>query len=316
VKPDTTHVQYSIELLRSGGVVALPTETVYGLAADITQPAAIEKIFNIKERPFFDPLIVHVADVADVNGVVAEWPDLARKLTDKFWPGPLTLILPKKDNVNSMITSGLQTVAVRMPNHDLTREVIRRLGHPIAAPSANKFGRTSPSKADHVRQEFGDSVFVLDGGPCPVGVESTVIGFANDYKTIEVYRPGVVTVEMLSAFAETKMAENNSSPGMLEHHYMPTLPLLVLDPEKSLSLETYENICQRLGKPWLYPSWMQLPDEPQLAARHLYANMRKAATKTPANVILLNYSMKKKQQGLWAAVTDRLQKASTSFADI
>ncbi len=304
--------QKSLKLLKSGEVIGLPTETVYGLAGDITRPEAIEKIFRTKERPYFDPLIVHIADLAEAHNIVAKWPDLAQRLAAKFWPGPLTIVLPKRADINPMITSGLETVGLRMPRHELTRKLIRQLGHAVAAPSANKFGRTSPSTAEHVRTEFGDDLFVLDGGPCEVGLESTVIGFSADFKEIEIYRPGAITLEMLTEIAPTRTQASSASPGHLKHHYMPKVPLVVVKHLEDFGIGLYESIRQRLGLKVLYPTWMRLPPEPTLAARLLYSNMRIAAEKNPrANLIIIAYDTTSRTDGLWAAVTDRLTRAAT-----
>ncbi|HEY8272520.1 MAG TPA: L-threonylcarbamoyladenylate synthase, partial [Pseudobdellovibrionaceae bacterium] len=166
----------AVELLAKGQVVGMPTETVYGLAARIDLPEGIESIFKTKERPFFDPLIVHVSDLAQLNEVVSSFPAVAVALAEKFWPGPLTLVLPKSSKLNPMITSGLDSVGVRMPAHAVAMDLIRKAGVPLAAPSANKFGKTSPTTANHVRQEFQkENIFVLEGGDSKIGIESTVL---------------------------------------------------------------------------------------------------------------------------------------------
>ncbi len=313
---DTYEFKKALELLKSGEVIGLPTETVYGLAGDITQPAAVQKIFKVKNRPFFDPLIVHIAEINQVHSVVAEWPVLAQKLAEKFWPGPLTLVLPKHKSVNSLITSGLDSVAVRMPSHEMARELIRALGQPVAAPSANKFGQTSPSDAQHVVNEFDQQIFVLDGGTCTVGVESTVVGFDNQYSEIKIFRPGAVTQEMLSAFAPTKRAQSGVSPGHLEHHYMPKIPLVIVKSPLDFNADTYEPLRQSLKVNVLYPSWMTLPNDPVLAARSLYSQMRLAAERfSHANLILLAFDFSSRNHDLWAAVSDRLQKAASRKCD-
>jgi L-threonylcarbamoyladenylate synthase len=189
------------DLLRNGDVVAIPTETVYGLAASIASHDGLKKIFALKERPFFDPLIVHVASFEQAKSVVSEFPPLADFLTRWFWPGPLTVVLPKASNIDPVITSGLETVAVRYPAHPLAQDLIRLVGSPLAAPSANKFGRTSPSTASHVRSEFkGSPLLVLDGGPCEVGLESTVLTIAKTPEgadQIRILRPGGITAEAI-----------------------------------------------------------------------------------------------------------------------
>lgn len=315
----------AVSLLRAGGVVAIPTETVYGLAADITNSQAIEKIFITKQRPFFDPLIVHIAELAQMKSVIAEGialPPLVENLAHEFWPGPLTMVLPKNKKLNSMITSGLETVGVRMPKHALTLQLIRDLGQPLAAPSANRFGRSSPTCADHVASEFGDSVPILDGGPCEVGIESTVIGFNRDFSKIQIYRPGAITQIMLRKFAptETIISPVMASPGQLLHHYMPDLPLVLLKSNLHLTVDLYELIRSTLNLEYLHPSWMTLTDDPTLAARQLYSRLREAAQKDSANCIILARTVKKPYRAsdpdtsnaeLEQAISDRLNKAAT-----
>ena len=181
-------------LLLAGEVVAIPTETVYGLAADISNEDAIRKVFSLKERPFFDPLIVHVASLKQAKALTTEWGPLTDFLARYFWPGPLTLILPKAESVNSLITSGLETLAIRFPNHPAAIQLITQVG-PLAAPSANKFGQTSPTEAHHVRKEFRSvDVFVVDGGPCEIGIESTVLEVGSNQDSVSILRPGRIGV--------------------------------------------------------------------------------------------------------------------------
>ena len=184
----------AIERLRNDDVVGMPTETVYGLAGSIFSEVALHKIFKIKERPFFDPLIVHVSSIEEARSLVKHWPRSAEILAQKFWPGPLTLVLEKSDKINDLITSGLTTVGIRMPNHPVALELISNFGSPLAAPSANKFKKTSPTTTQHVRDEFGDSVYVLEGGACTVGLESTIlyINEVDDEVAIEILRKGFV----------------------------------------------------------------------------------------------------------------------------
>src|SRR5277367_77070 len=171
-----TEIQKAAQIIQEGGLVAFPTETVYGLGADALNPYAVARIFEVKNRPTFDPLIVHVADIRQAEILVLKFPEKALKLIEKFWPGPLTLVLPKASIVPDIVTSSLPSVAIRVPNHPMALELIRESGRPIAAPSANPFGQVSPTTADHVRRSMGNKVdLILDGGPCAIGVESTVI---------------------------------------------------------------------------------------------------------------------------------------------
>ena len=301
--------------LRSGGVVAIPTETVYGLAADIRNSSAIEKIFKLKERPAFDPLIVHIENFSSLGVVARDFPPLAQKLADAFWPGPLTMVLPRREDLNSMITSGLDTVAVRMPANELTRALIRELGAPIAAPSANRFGRTSPTTAAHVESEFCTKcdecdLPILDDGPCTVGIESTVIGFLKGDR-ISILRPGAVTAEQLAKFGPVKQLVNSSqSPGHLLHHYMPEVPLVILSNDQ-VTPSRYEQIRHELKMDVLHPGWMTLPEDPTLTARLLYAEMRAQAEAQNVNCLFLNYPIQERRSDLWAGISDRIEKAAT-----
>jgi L-threonylcarbamoyladenylate synthase len=228
------------DLLRAGEVVALPTETVYGLAADAFNSEAVAKIFLAKERPFFDPLIVHIASRGDLKDVAVVPEDIAEtvnKLTSAFWPGPLTLVLPKMANVSDLVTSGLSTVAVRQSAHPFFRAVNKELGRPIAAPSANKFGRISPTSASAVMKELGGCIpLVVDAGACSEGVESTIISIEpriGKKPIFRLHRAGPITKEQLQEYGRVeKVRETNPStpqaPGQLSSHYAPVTPLILL----------------------------------------------------------------------------------------
>src|SRR5580658_2956511 len=187
--------------IRSGEVVAFPTETVYGLGANALDAAAVHKIYELKGRPMASPLIVHVASIEMAREIVAEWPPLAESLARRWWPGPLTLVLPKKPAIPDIVTAGLPTVGVRMPNHPIALELIEEAGVPIAAPSANKFMELSPTTAEHVRAAFGDAVEVLDGGPTQVGIESTVVVIENG--AVKLLRPGMISLGEIESCAAT-----------------------------------------------------------------------------------------------------------------
>ncbi|RPI83720.1 MAG: threonylcarbamoyl-AMP synthase [Planctomycetaceae bacterium] len=225
-------------ILRAGGVGAFPTETVYGLGASAFDDRAVARVFEVKGRPRFDPLIVHLAGIDWVDRVAREFPDRAARLARRFWPGPLTLVLPKRDAVSDLVTAGLDTVAVRVPDHPVAQALLEAAGVPIAAPSANPFGMVSPTTAEHVREQLGSHIdFVLDGGPCRVGVESTVL--LVDDQRLTLLRPGGTTVEEIedclgkvhwSAHAASPdSAAGLIAPGTLERHYSPRTPLRVLD---------------------------------------------------------------------------------------
>lgn len=322
-------------LLDEGQVVGIPTETVYGLAARIDIPSAIEKIFTTKERPFFDPLIVHVSSIEQAKRVVAYWSPSFQVLAEAFWPGPLTLVLPKDPSVNSMITSGLETVGVRMPRHPMALQLLKLVGVPLAAPSANKFGQTSPTQADHVRSEFQkEDVFVLDGGDCEVGIESTVLAVQDksDRVLLSVLRKGqILESDIAKVFEEkgyrfefSEVTDKKQAPGHMKHHYMPAVPLIV---------------CQNLRRSWedlrseVSEKMKHLPDEvegiklkkavqglqavsilklstsPSLAAREFYAKLREAAA-TGADCILF-YHEEHQRGEAWEPLLDRLNKAAS-----
>jgi L-threonylcarbamoyladenylate synthase len=218
-------------ILRAGGVVAFPTETVYGLGANVYDAKAVARVFEIKSRPRFDPLIAHVSDRRQAQSLVASFPETARKLARRFWPGPLTLVLPKSDRVPDIVTAGLPTVAVRMPDHPLALALIREAGVPLAAPSANPFGRISPTTAEHVRRQLGGDVeLVLDGGPCQVGVESTIISLVEDKPVL--LRAGGVAVEDIETVVgpvlrPTSDPNHPTAPGQLPQHYAPRTPVVL-----------------------------------------------------------------------------------------
>lgn len=235
VLPATTEgVARAVALLRSGGVVALPTETVYGLAALVWDARAVARIFEIKRRPEFDPLIVHIADRAALERVVAHVPRAAEALIARFWPGPLTLVLPKRPRVPGLVTAGLSTVAVRMPSHPVARALLREVGEPLAAPSANAFGGLSPTRAAHVAQALGAELdLILDGGPTHYGIESTIVALEPAPALL---RPGALAVEeieeTIGPLARRAPPGRVTAPGQLPVHYAPRTPLRIVDPSE------------------------------------------------------------------------------------
>jgi L-threonylcarbamoyladenylate synthase len=231
-EPDPAGIQKAVELLRSGHPIGFPTETVYGLAADGMNPAAIARVFEIKQRPEFDPLIYHISDQNWLEDLALEIPPAAKDLMEIFWPGALTLIFPKKPEVPDLATSGMPTVAVRCPEHPVARQVLDSFGGPLVAPSANLFGRISPTTAEAVVEELGDSVnLVLDGGACERGLESTILDVRGERPVL--LRPGAVTMdELLALTGEVVRYEGQAdgrAPGMLESHYAPRTPLQLVE---------------------------------------------------------------------------------------
>jgi len=225
-------------LIRAGGLVAFPTETVYGLGANALDAVAVAGVFEVKGRPRFDPLIVHLAEPEQLTDVARSVPPLAMKLIDKFWPGPLSLVLDKQPSIPDIVTAGLSSVAIRCPAHDLARRLIQAAGVPIAAPSANRFGAVSPTTAGHVVEQFGDDVpLVLDGGPCRVGLESTVVSFVDSPDGCPaLLRPGGITreeIERVVGSLRIRMHEESqpASPGQLLRHYAPETRLVLSEEE-------------------------------------------------------------------------------------
>lgn len=243
----TTDIAKAADLLIADQVVAIPTETVYGLAGNIYSSLAIQKIFEIKKRPKFNPLIVHVSSIAQAIKITKEFPEKAKILAENFWPGPLTLVLDKNPMIPDLVSAGKQSVAIRIPNHPTTLSLLEKLPFPLAAPSANPFNRISPTKAKHVADYFDSEIpLILDGGNCQRGIESTIIGFEKEAPVV--YRLGSLALEEIeNLVGEVRIknqADNSpSAPGMLKKHYAPkTKSILVEDAEKALEHITNEHV--------------------------------------------------------------------------
>ncbi len=301
--------------LLKGDVVAIPTETVYGLAADIASEAGLRRVFAVKERPFFDPLIVHVDHVDKAKALTGQWTEIHQALANACWPGPLTLIAPKLPNLNPLITSGLTDVGLRCPRHPLTLELLKGF-EGLAAPSANKFGRTSPTCAEHVQQELGAEVLILDGGPCQVGIESTVAAVVKEGQRwkVLVYRPGFYTaaalhdlLENVGLPTETSYAQSPVAPGQLEHHYMPSIPVLV--GEKVTTPELLSAATKKLKKNFLRPTQLHLGEDATLAARTFYQSLRDLSPDHDAIVVMVSELHRKDES--WRALMNRLFKAAS-----
>ncbi len=304
----------AVAAIRRGGLVGMPTETVYGLAADALNPAAVVRIFEAKGRPRFDPLIVHIAD-ADWAWQIAEPSPRARKLAAACWPGPLTLVLKRQAIVPDIVTSGLDTVGVRCPDHFVARALIRTCGTPLAAPSANTFGRISPTTADHVREQLGERVdVVLDGGPCRVGIESTVL-LPDPVPTI--LRPGGVTRERLEEILGEPVAVAGRSerashlpqqaPGMLASHYAPRKPLTLRAPGEPWPTDPTVGVLAFREAPALpHVEVLSRSGDPAEAAMHLFACLRRldasSAVRLMAELV--------PDAGLGLGINDRLRRAA------
>lgn len=321
-------VRSAAQRLCGGELVAFATETVYGLGVNALDETAVAKVFAAKNRPTFDPLIVHLHDVSQLQDVVAELPAAARKLIDAFWPGPLTLVLPKRDVVPDLVTAGLQTVAVRMPDHPQALELLRLAGVPVAAPSANPFGCISPTTAAHVAEQLGDAVdYILDGGPCRVGLESTVLQIRGDGDAsfpdargraeAVVLRPGGLTLEAIEAVvgpvafpASTGDASAKPAPGMLSRHYAPQTPLDVAaslpvpQPGERVGLLTLSPPADATG--FEYVEALSPTGDLVEAAAGFFAALRRLDAMRLDRIVATVFP----EQGLGRALNDRLQRAA------
>ena len=300
-------IKMAIKTLKDGGVIGIPTETVYGLAADIYNKKGIENIFKTKERPFFFLLIIHISNTSELGKLTKEWTELHEKLAKAFWPGPLTFILKKSHNVSDMITSGLDTVGIRMPDHPKTLELINELGSPIAAPSANKFKKISPTSAEHVQSEFPE-IQVLNGGDCKVGIESTILKLEEN--KVIIFRPGMITPKMikdvLGEDITVEFHESEVAPGHLNHHYMPKKPIIfnVIDLNEDND-ELPEALQENLN------TW-DLPNDSTIAARQLYGKFRELDQQEGPG-IKINLTTKQIELDEFKGVINRLIKASSYF---
>lgn len=304
-------------LLEQGDVVAIPTETVYGLAGWIHSDEGLRKIFSTKERPFFDPLIVHVDSIAKAKILTSDWTLAHETLAQSCWPGPLTLIAKKHDSVNPLITAGLDSVGIRCPRHELTLKLLSEMEGGLAAPSANKFGKTSPTSAQHVYDEFKDQVAILDGGNSEVGIESTVAGIERLHGgfVVSIFRPGFYTAEMLSQImkenslkAEVKYAESPVAPGQLKHHYMPKIPLVIVP--QGFDWNSQKNdIESKLNLNFRKPIVWKLPHDPQLASRTLYQNLREFDQQGYDLILISKESHHETEE--WLGIWNRLGKAKS-----
>jgi L-threonylcarbamoyladenylate synthase len=317
----STDIIEACAILRRGGLVAFPTETVYGLGADAKNLVAVAKIFTAKQRPQDHPVIVHIADSDQLKDWVGDVNSAAQKLIQHFWPGPLTLILPRAKTVLDCITGGQNTIGVRMPDHPVAQALLQTFRGGIAAPSANRFGHISPTRAEHVRQELGDAVdLILDGGDCLVGIESTIVDVSGEQ--VKILRPGIITATQISEVLGEEITLNSNivgasvrTSGMLLSHYAPQTALQIIAPaellnEIKLLLAKNKTVAVIARQPALliHPDlyWFTLSSETEAYAHELYARMR-AADQLNCAVILVEDVPQSEQ---WLAVRDRLNKAS------
>ncbi len=311
---DQTSIDRAVDVLRRGGLVALPTETVYGLGADARNELAVRRIFAVKGRPSSHPLIVHLPDASRLSDWARAVPESARRLAEAFWPGPLTMVLPRTERASDAVTGGQDTVALRVPAHPVARAVLERFGEGIAAPSANRFGGVSPTTAEHVRQDLGDAVdLILDGGPCAVGVESTIVDLSGSSPSI--LRPGGVGREAVErVLGRTVPLEKRSdvrAPGMLASHYAPRAGVVVAPAGE---LEAQALAAAQRGQKVAVMSFAPVPGFPHYAvpadpagfARALYGTLREIDAAGYELIVVVEPP----PEGVGLAVRDRLQKAS------
>jgi len=293
-------IREAAERIRAGELVAFPTETVYGLGANALDAAAVAKIYELKGRPPTSPLIVHVASIEMAQALVTERAPQADQLARKYWPGPLTLVLPRAAAIPDIVTAGLPTVGIRVPDHPLALALIREAGVPLAAPSANRFTGLSPTTAEHVREAFGDAVPVLDGGHCRVGIESTVVSIASGKITL--LRPGMISLEDVESASAPASDTAHPAPGMHERHYSPRTPLVLSNIPDALGAYLW------IAHPANTARSIQMPTTPEPYAAQLYSILHELdleawpviSVEPPPNTVE------------WAAVLDRLQRASST----
>jgi L-threonylcarbamoyladenylate synthase len=307
----------AVRLLRAGQLVVFPTETVYGLGADAGNARAVRRIYALKGRPSTHPVIVHLADADQLEDWVKTVPPAARALAAAFWPGPLTLVLKKGGRVPDAVTGGGHSVALRVPAHPVALALLKTFAGGIAAPSANRFGRVSPTTAEHVREEFGERApFILDGGPCPVGVESTIVALTGRRPLL--LRPGRITrAELAEVIGDIRIARPGQGPrasGRLRSHYAPGTPLLI---ERSAriaraSARAGTAVLARRRAPAGYsgPLWIAAPSDPARYARSLYANLRLLDRSGAARILVEAVP----RSDPWTAVADRLARAAAGQA--
>jgi L-threonylcarbamoyladenylate synthase len=319
--PTPGNLARAIDILRHGGLVAFPTETVYGLGADAGNPAAVAKIFTAKGRPQDHPVIVHLADISLLDTWAVEIPRAARLLAARFWPGPLTLILRRAPGVNDAVTGGQDTIGLRIPAHPVAQQLLRKFGGGVAAPSANRFGRVSPTIAQHVEDEFGDRIdLVLDGGACEVGIESTIVDLSRGRAVL--LRPGhigaaeiagVLGEPVQTAYPEQANDDAPRAPGMLEAHYAPATPLSVVDSDElRRAIAAGDAVLAFSPPPDSVPAgqWITGSRSPAIFAHDLYANLRLLDQLGCARILV---EQPPADEG-WMAVNDRLRRAAAGSA--
>jgi len=311
-------IERAVAILKAGGLVAFPTETVYGLGADASSPAAVRKIFEAKDRPAAHPVIVHLADAAQIANWAREIPEGARRLARKLWPGPLTIILKRASKVSDVVTGGQDTVALRVPSHPVAQQLLARFGGGIAAPSANRHGRVSATEAEHVRREFGAAVdCVLDGGEARIGIESAIVDLSRGAPTL--LRPGWITAAQIEAALGAALspppADAPRAPGTLAAHYAPRTPLALMEGDRALELAAslvrqgrrVAVLALSARRPLLEGlEWVAAPRDAAGYAHALYASLRRLDDAGCETIIV----EQPPQAPEWAAINDRLARAA------
>lgn len=323
VEVSDEQIEKAVAVLRAGKLVAFPTETVYGLGADASNVSAIRKVFAAKQRPADHPLIVHLADTAGLKHWASVVPREAWLLAEAYWPGPLTMVLPRAAHVAGELTGGQSTIALRVPSHPVAHRLLLAFDGAIAAPSANRFGHLSPTSAAHVREELGDAVdYILDGGDCPVGIESTIVAFRNSRAVV--LRPGKITAEQIAETLQSEVvppvATSPRVSGSLPSHYAPRTPLRVVDPEELDSLLRREAsncpvaVLARRGRPSNTRAalWQVAPQTPEEYAHHLYGLLRRMDSAGCGLIIVEAVPALPE----WVAIRDRLTRASAVDAEV
>jgi len=308
-------IDHAAHLLSNGGLVAIPTETVYGLAANAYDPDAVARVFEAKKRPAFDPLIVHCRDTGQIEGFTQKWKNSMTLLAGRFWPGPLTILVTKNDKIPDLVTSGMDRVAVRVPNHPLTLSLLKSIDFPLVAPSANPFRYVSPTSANHVNEQLGDHIdYILDGGQCKIGLESTIVGF--DHNKPVIYRLGgldIKDIESEVGFVKIKKhsSSNPQSPGMLSSHYSPQKKIILGDINELIRKYDQQNIAVILytqKKIHVANTFVLTPNnDMREAAKNLFSALRKM-DQLDVDVILAEYAP---NEGLGLAINDRLKRSAS-----
>ncbi|MEK6780568.1 MAG: L-threonylcarbamoyladenylate synthase [Bacteroidota bacterium] len=295
--------------LEHGELVAIPTETVYGLAGNALNTSAVAKIFSVKDRPWFDPIIVHVPDLEHAKSYVQEIPEQAILLAKHFWPGPLTLLLNRQSIIPDLVTSGLSTVGIRCPNHSITRDLLKSLSFPLAAPSANPFGYISPTRPEHVNEQLGNKIsYILDGGVCSIGIESTIVGFENNHPMV--YRLGGLTVESIEALVgkvsvQLHVSSDPTAPGQMKSHYAPTKKVILgilPDLLKKYNPNNAGVLSFQVDYKMKYQFILAPSGKIDEAAQNLFIGLR-LLDKMPVDIILAEMAP---EIGLGRAINDRL----------